>query len=157
MHNALTNHYQRKVFIQTKKQARDQAICDMHDRGMQNKKIWPVLWLANPTISVILKKYGRGKTKKRITNVQRKNVVELRKKHMSTIDISNMVWISRGSVSRILIENGMRSWYHKSKGNETNVIWEHIPPRPKRKYIKKHPKRNREKKWFRDWLCKAFK
>lgn len=157
MHNALTNNYKAKVFIQTKEQVREQAICDMHDKGFKGKKIALVLGIDASTVSKVLKKNGRAKTKTRITKVLKQQVVELRKKGISTRNISTMLWVSQWSVSRILIAHWMRSSYHRSKGDETNVLWEYIPPRPKRTYIKKHPKRNRGKTWFRGWICKAFK
>ncbi len=156
MYNALTNEHKTKVFIQTKEQARNQAIVDMHDKGFTGKKIALVLGIDASTVSKVLKKNGRAKTKTRITKALKQQIVELRKKGISTRNISTMLWVSQGSVSRILIAHWMRSSYHRSKSDETIALWEYIPPRPKRTYIKKHPKRNKGKTWFRGWLCKAF-
>ena len=91
MHNALTNNYQKKVFIQTKEQARNQAIVDMHDKGFTGKKIALVLGIDASTVSKVLKKNGRAKTKTRITKVLKQQVVELRKKGISTRNISTML------------------------------------------------------------------
>lgn len=91
MQNALTNEHKTKVFIQTKEQARNQAIIDMHDKGFTGKKIALVLGIDASIVSRVLKKNGRAKTKTRITKALKQQVVELRKKGISTRNISTML------------------------------------------------------------------